>query len=69
MVERWIHEKQCGFHPERGTVDQLQGSRGHVGVCPTSPHVFFESGEGNQLRPSWNPGGVLPDYGVSGLLM
>lgn len=35
----------------------LQGARGRMGVCLTSPHVFCGPGEGLQLRTPRDPVG------------
>ncbi|KAK3553764.1 hypothetical protein QTP70_009178 [Hemibagrus guttatus] len=35
-----------------------QGAQGFVGVCPTSPHVFYGLGEGIQLCSSWHSVGA-----------
>ena len=50
IVEPQIQEEQCGFHPGRGTVDQLftlaRLLEGGMGVCSSSLHVLCGLGEG-----------------------
>ncbi|KAI3356305.1 hypothetical protein L3Q82_017204 [Scortum barcoo] len=72
IVEPQIQERTMWFSSlvvEQWT-SSLEGARRSMGVCPTSLHVFFRSGEG--LRPCVPRGtlwGALREYGVDGPLL